>query len=155
MCKVQEKLNTSFSNITDDDKESGFIYIAKSLSDKPEIKDIRDLYKIGFSSGSVEDRVKNASQDPTFLMADAKIVSAFQCYNMNSRKLEDLLHTFFGDSCLNIDVYDNEGKRHMPREWFIAPLNVINEALHLIVSGEIVDYRYEIYSSSIKSKFDT
>jgi hypothetical protein len=150
--KVQGKLDKNFSNITDDDKESGFIYIAKSLSDKSEIRGIRDLYKIGFSSVSVEERVKNASQDPTYLMADVKIVSAFQCYNMNSRKLEDLLHSFFGDSCLNIDVYDNEGKRHMPREWFIAPIDIINEALHLIVSGEIVNYKYDTYSSSIVSK---
>jgi T5orf172 domain len=141
--KVQEKLNTGLSNITEDDKESGFIYIAKSLSNKPEIREITDLYKIGFSSVSVEERVKNANQDPTYLMADVKIVSAFQCYNMNSRKLEDLLHSFFGDSCLNIDVYDNEGKRHMPREWFIAPLNVINEALYMIVSGEIINYKFD------------
>ncbi len=150
--KVQKILNNSLGNITEEDKESGFIYIAKSLSDKPEIREIRDLYKIGFSSSSVEERVKKANQDPTFLMAEVQVVSAFQCYNMNSQKLEQLLHNFFGSSCLDIDVYDQKGKRHIPREWFIVPLNVINEALHLIVSGEIVNYKFDYNTCRIVSR---
>ncbi len=149
---VQEILNKKLSNITEEDKESGFIYIAKSLSDKPEIREITDLYKIGFSNIHVEERIKNASQEPTYLMANVQIVSAFKCYNMNSQKLEQLLHNFFGNSCLDIDVYDLKGKRHTPREWFIAPLNVINEALHLIVSGEIVNYRYDSHKERITLK---
>ena len=58
------------------------------------------------------------------LMADVKIVMAYKCYNMNTHKLEQLVHGFFGRSCLNIDVFDNNGNRHIPSEWFIAPLHV-------------------------------
>lgn len=62
---------------------------------------------------------------------------------MNPQKLELLLHTFFGKSCLNLDVFDKEGKRFMPREWFIAPLAVIEQAIHLMLTGEIIDFKYD------------
>ncbi|WDF54347.1 GIY-YIG nuclease family protein [Mucilaginibacter sp. KACC 22063] len=138
-----EKLLSEMHTITSDDQESGYIYILQSLSKDPEIRSINNLYKIGFSTGSVEDRIKNAVNEPTYLMASVAIVSAFKCYNMNTQKLELLLHTFFGNSCLSVDIYDREGKRFSPREWFIAPLEVIEQAIEFIISGEIVDYQYD------------
>jgi hypothetical protein len=138
-----ESFQKTFSNITTEDKEDGLIYILSSKSDKPEIKSIQNLYKIGFSRTSVEERVKNATQDPTYLMANVKIVMAYKCFNMNPQKLEKILHSFFGNSCLNISVHDKNGKHHAPREWFIAPLAVIEQTVKLIVSGDIINYRYD------------
>lgn len=138
-----EQFDNHFSGITDEDKESGFIYILKSKSDKPDIKDIKHLYKIGFSTTTVEERIKNAAQEPTYLMDEVRIVMTYKCFNMNTHKLELLLHNFFGSSCLNVDVFDNLGNRHTPREWFIAPLDIIEQAVQLIISGEIVKYRYD------------
>jgi len=140
---VNEEFKKKFGTITEEDKEAGFIYILKSKSDKPEIKGISNLYKIGFSTIPVEERIKNASQEPTYLMADVQIVTAYKCYNMNTQKLELLLHTFFGSSCLSIDVFDESGGRHIPREWFIAPLDIIEQAIQMIISSEIVNYRYD------------
>ena len=133
----------NFHNITDEDKETGFIYVLRSLSDKPEIRSIKNLYKIGFSKTSPEERIKNASQDPTYLMAPVSIVTAFKCFNMNPQKLEQLLQTFFGSACLNVDVFDGEGKRYIPREWFIAPISIIEQALQLILDGSVVHYQYD------------
>jgi hypothetical protein len=141
-----------FSDIRDEDKEAGFIYILRSKSDKQEIKEINNLFKIGFSKVSVEERIKNASQEPTYLMADVKIVIAYKCYNMNPQKLEQLVHGFFGRSCLNIDVYDINGTRHTPREWFIAPLHVIEQAIHYIIAGSIINYRYDDINEEIVNK---
>lgn len=138
-----------FSNVNDEDEEAGFIYILKSKSDKQEIKEISNLFKIGFSKVSVEERIKNAPQEPTYLMADVKIVMAYKCYNMNTHKLEQLVHGFFGRSCLNIDVFDINGNRHTPREWFIAPLHVIEQAIHYIIAGAIVKYRYDDVTEEI------
>jgi hypothetical protein len=138
-----------FSDIRDEDKEAGFIYILKSKSDKQEIKEISNLFKIGFSKVSVEERIKNAPQEPTYLMADVKIVMAYKCYNMNPHKLEQLVHGFFGRSCLNIDVFDINGNRHTPREWFIAPLHVIEQAIHYIIAGAIVKYKYDDVNEEI------
>lgn len=141
--ELEEKLLDAYKNILSEDEETGFIYILKSKSDKPEIKSIENLYKIGFSKILVRERIKNADQEPTYLMAQVSIVSIFKCYNMNPQKLEQLLHNFFGRSCLNIDVYDKKGQRHTPREWFIAPLSVIEEAIHFILNGAIIDYKYD------------
>jgi transcription termination factor NusB len=76
-------------------------------------------------------------------MAPVKIESSWVCYNMNARKFESLIHQFFGHTCLEVDVFDNEGKRHNPREWFIVPLKVIEQAILLIMSGEIVNFKYD------------
>lgn len=145
----EDHLLDNFYNITKDDQETGYIYVVKSLSDKQEIKSIKNLYKIGFSKISAEERIKNSAQDPTYLMASVKIVTAFKCFNMNPQKLEQLLHNFFGSSCLNVDVFDNEGRRHIPREWFIAPLEIIEQAIHFVLSGEIVHYRYDLEKEKI------
>ena len=145
-----EKLLDNFNTITNDDKESGYIYVLKTKSVRPEITNIDNLYKIGYSKGSVEVRIKNAQNDPTYLMAPVAIVTTFKCYNMNPQKLEQLLHNFFGASCLNIDVIDLSGKRTVPREWFIAPLEIIETVINLIVTGEIINYNYNAASQEIR-----
>ncbi|MES2620354.1 MAG: GIY-YIG nuclease family protein [Bacteroidota bacterium] len=146
---VTENFIEKFGNIQEEDLEAGYIYILQSKSPKEEIRTIQHLYKIGYSTTPVADRIKNATQEPTYLMAEVKLVSAFKCYNMNTQKFEQLLHNFFGNSCLNLDVFDSKGKRHTPREWFIVPLPVIQHALALIVSGEVVNYRYDADNSVI------
>ncbi len=146
-----EKLLDNLTGITEADEEAGFIYVLKSKSDRPEIASIKNLFKIGYSKGAVEERIKNAPQDPTYLMAPVAIVTAFKCYNMNPQKLEQLLHNFFGSACLNVDVFDLKGKRTVPREWFIAPLPVIEQAIEMIVSGEILSYNYDPVNEQIKA----
>jgi len=122
------------------------------LSSDPKIQNISDLYKIGYSNIPVEERVKNAEQEPTYLMTPVKIVSTFKCYNLNPQKLEQLIHTFLGKTCLNFDIFDKNGIRHTPREWFIMPLKVIEEGIEFIISGEIVDYRYDTERQIIVGK---
>lgn len=140
--KVNEEFIEKFGNITDEDNEAGYIYVLKSKSDNPEIKNIQNLYKIGYSKQDVAERVKNAEKEPTYLMASVGIVNAWKCYNINPQKFEQLIHNFFGKSCLELDVFDERGKRHTPREWFIVPYEVIEQAIQLIISGEVVKYRY-------------
>lgn len=139
----EDRLMDDLKNITNEDAQSGFIYILKSLSTNPDISSIKDLYKIGFSTVPVAERVANAADDPTYLMAPVHIVETFECFNLNPQKLELLLHRFFGKVCLDVDVFDRDGKRTTPREWFIAPLPVVEEALGLIISGEILDCFYD------------
>ncbi len=150
--KVIDEFDESFGGIVDEDKESGHIYVASSLSNKQEISSTENLYKIGFSTTTVEERIRNAENDPTYLMAPVKIVSAWKCFNMNTQKFEQLIQRFFGKTCLDIDVYDNKGKRHRPREWFIVPLNIIEQVIVLIISGEIVNYRYDTDNQVIIEK---
>lgn len=132
-----------FNNITQEDKEAGYIYVLSSMSSDPKISSIRNLYKIGYSTTPVQTRIKNAEKEPTYLMAPVHLEAEYKTYNMNTQKFEQLLHNFFGASCLNIDIYDEMLRRRMPQEWFIAPLEVIDQAIGLIITGEIVNYRYD------------
>lgn len=141
--ELNERLIDGFNNITDEDEQAGELYIVRSLSSKPEIKSISHLYKIGYTTRSVRERLANAENEPSYLMAPVALEKAYQCYNMNTQKLENLLHRFFGAACLKVDVFDHEGERHTPREWFCAPLEEIEQAVGLLVSGEIVKYRYD------------
>ena len=141
--KLDHEKESGLLNVTDEDKQNGYIYILKSLSNEDIIQTKKNLYKIGFSTTAVETRIKNAKQDPTYLMADVKTVAAYEVYNVNPHKLEQLIHKFFGNSCLDMEIYDENGKLYKPREWFIAPLEVIEETINLIVSGKIIHYRYD------------
>ena len=131
--KLDHEKESSLLNVTNEDKQNGYIYILKSLSNEDIIQTKKNLYKIGFSTTSVETRIKTAKQDPTYLMADVKTVAAYEVYNVNPHKLEQLIHKFFGNSCLDMEIYDGNGKLYKPREWFIAPLEIIEEAIELIV----------------------
>jgi hypothetical protein len=144
-----DQLAKAINNVTDEDLQTGYIYVLKSLSERPEIKSLKHLYKIGFSRVPVEQRTKNAVKEPTYLMAPIAILTTYQCYNLNPQKFENLLHTFFGKACLSIDVFDAGGRRHVPREWFIAPLDVISTAVELLISGEIVNYKYDLERQEI------
>jgi hypothetical protein len=138
-----ELLADNYNHITEADKAAGYIYILQSKSTISAIKSLQNLYKIGYSTTSVEERIKNAAQETTYLMADVSIKATYKCFNMNPQKFEQLVHSFFGHVCLNIDVFDRNGQRYTPREWFIAPIGVIDKAIDLIQSGEILAYRYD------------
>jgi len=129
--------------IGDADKESGHIYVLRSLSDDPQIADIEDLHKIGFSTTSVEQRIVNAAKQPTYLMAPVAIVEDYRTYNLRPSALEHLLHRVFAEVRLDITQIDRKGRDYDPSEWFVVPRNVINQAISMIMSGEIVDYVYD------------
>lgn len=139
----EERVLDKLSQITDEDNKSGYIYILESLSQDDKIASIKNLYKIGYSTVPVKERIKNALNEPTYLMAPVRIVSVYETYNMNTQKFEQLIHRFFGKVCLNLDIYGDDGKRYTPREWFILPLEIIEQVVELIITGEIVNYRYD------------
>lgn len=147
--KANTELLQNAFGVTEKDKATGFIYILQSKSGKKAIKDIPNLYKIGYSTTPVEDRIKNAANEPTYLMDEVAIVSVFNCYNFNPQKMELLLHNFFGKACVNIDIFDKKGQRHTPREWFSAPLPIIQQTISHIISGAIVGYRYDFEKEEI------
>ncbi|MEC5217777.1 hypothetical protein RCH09_002740 [Actimicrobium sp. GrIS 1.19] len=147
-----EKALEALEQIQADDKKSGYLYVLQSLSQVPEIAATKNLYKIGYSTVPVPERVKNAAEEPTYLMAKVKVIAVFECYNLNPQKFELLLHTFFGKACLNVDVYNKQGKRFSPREWFIAPLHIIEAAANMLINGEIVSYTYDANKQTIEER---
>lgn len=147
--RVTEHEDTPVIDITEENKEDGYIYVLKSHSLNPDIQLISNLYKIGFTKNEVEQRIKNAEKEPTFLMAPVSIVTTFKCYNLNPNKLEQLLHRFFGAACLEVSIADSAGLIHEPREWFIASIEVIEQVIGLIQNQQIINYKYDIRNKEI------
>ncbi len=134
-----------FDGIADEeDLASGTIYVLRSKSDLPQIKEHRDvIHKIGVTGGSVEKRIVNAKLDPTFLMADVEIVTTYELYNINRTKLEHVLHKFFDNARLDIKINDRFGNPVIPREWFLVPLYIVDEVVDKIKDGSISKYSYD------------
>jgi hypothetical protein len=134
----------------DGDLASGTIYVLQSKSDNPVVAANRDvLHKIGVTGGKVETRIANAKLDPTFLMADVKIVATYKLSNVNRTKLENLIHRIFDPARLNIEIKDRFGNPITPREWFLVPVFVIDEAVERIKDGTITGYSYDPKTASL------
>lgn len=149
---TENQLFVSSGLVEEEDVQTGWIYVLKSKSKDPKISEIKDLYKIGFSSTSVDDRIKNAKKEATYLYADVKKIATYNVYNRNADKLELLLHKFFASTCLDIEFTNDKGQRINPREWFVVSFEVIEEAIQLILNGNIVNYTFDFESKSIKLK---
>lgn len=140
---INQQLYVNAGMLKEEDIKTGWIYVLKSKSEHPEIAGIENLYKIGFSSTHIDERIKNAKNEATYLYADVTKVSSYTCYNRNADKLEQLLHRFFAEACLDIDIEIIKGKRITPREWFVVPFEEIELAIKLILTEQIVNYKYD------------
>lgn len=150
--KIEQDLFVNTGLVKEEDLQTGWIYVLKSKSTNKEITNIKDLYKIGFASNSVDDRIKNAKNEATYLFADVSKVATYKVYNRNADKLESLLHRFFAKSCLDIEFENEKGQRINPREWFVVPFEVIEESIQLILNENIVNYEYDTELKRIKLK---
>lgn len=130
--------------IEPDDIESGTIYVLRSLSDHPYVARHRALiHKIGVTGGKVETRIANAEKDATYLLAGVEVVATYTLANLNRTKLENLFHRLFAPAQLDITIDDRFGHPVKPREWFLVPLHVIDEAVRRLQEGSIVKFRYD------------
>lgn len=134
----------------DGDEASGIVYVLRSKSDHPAVAAHRDvLHKIGVTGGDVARRLANAKLDPTFLMADVEIVATYELFNINRTRLENLIHRIFGAARLDIEIKDRFGLPIIPREWFLVPLFVVDEAIEKIRDGTITGYTYDPKTASL------
>lgn len=138
---------------SDDDVASGTIYVLRSKSDHPIVAANRDvLHKIGVTSSEITRRLANAKLDPTFLMADVEVVATYELFNINRARLENLIHRIFGAARLDIEIKDRFGQPVVPREWFLVPRFVIDEAVEMIRDGTITDHVYDPKTATLRSR---
>ena len=127
-----------------DDIESGTIYVLRSLSSHPFVVEHRELiHKIGVTGGAVTTRVAGASKDATYLLADVEVVATYTLHNLNRVRLENLFHRLFAAAQLDLTIEDRFGHQVKPREWFLVPLHVIDEAVGRIRDGSIAGMTYD------------
>ncbi|WP_035297065.1 GIY-YIG nuclease family protein [Brevibacillus thermoruber] len=140
-----------FSSIWDEgDIESGTIYVLRSLSNHPFIAEHRELiHKIGVTGGKVETRIANAAHDATYLLADVEVVATYKLAGINRTKLEGILHRIFAPAQLDLTIHDRFGHPVRPKEWFLVPLHVIDEAVRRIRDGSITNVAYDPRTASL------
>lgn len=143
-----------FSNTAEpDDIETGSIYVLQSLSTHPFVAEHRELiHKIGVTGGQVETRIADAKNDATYLLAGVKIVAEYKLHNIRRSKLEAIFHRLFGPAQIDLTIADRFGRPVKPREWFLVPLPVIDEAVQRIVDGSITKYRYDPETASLRTE---
>lgn len=135
---------------TDDDQETGTIYVLRSKSEAPEIAAHRELlHKVGVTGGEVDVRTARAAKDATFLLADVEIVATYKLFGINRFKLENLLHRVLAPARLDLTITDRFGHLVQPKEWYLVPLAVVDEVVERIRDGSIVNFRYEPSSASL------
>jgi T5orf172 domain len=140
-------------NWDEDDIKSGTIYVLRSLSNHPFVAEHRELiHKIGVAGGKVETRIANAAHDATYLLADVEVVATYKLAEINRTKLENLFHRIFGPAQLDLTIDDRFGQPVRPREWFLVPLHVIDEAVQRIRDGSITEVAYNPKSARLVKK---
>lgn len=132
------------------DEASGTIYVLRSKSDHPMVAQHRDLiHKVGVTNMGVKQRIAGARLQPTFLMADVEVVATYELFNINRSKLENLIHRIFEPARFDVEIRDRFGRPVVPREWFMVPLFVIDEAVNRIKDRTIVNYVYDPNSANL------
>ena len=128
-----------------DDIESGTIYVLRSQSTHPYVVEHRELiHKIGVTGGKVETRISSAEKDATYLLAGVDVIATYKLHNINRVKMENLFHRIFGDAQIDISIDDRFGNPVKPREWFLVPLQVIDEAVQRVKDGTIAEVFYDV-----------
>ncbi|TDU62459.1 Meiotically Up-regulated Gene 113 (MUG113) protein [Prosthecobacter fusiformis] len=132
------------------DLSAGVIYVLRSLSENSFIAKNRSvIHKIGVTGGDVGKRIVNAKKDPTYLLADVEVVELFKLVHINRKLLEAMIHKFFASARLDMELKDRFGGQVEPREWFLVPLPVIEEAIQKLREGSIGNYRYDPATAQI------
>lgn len=135
-----------------DDIESGTIYVLRSLSSHPFVVEHRELiHKIGVTGGKLETRIAGAEKDATYMLAGVEVVATYTLHNLNRTRLENIFHRLFGAVQLDLTIEDRFGNPVKPREWFLVPLHVIDEAVERIRNGSITDVLYDPQTARLVS----
>lgn len=135
-----------------DDIESGTIYVLRSLSSHPFVAEHRELiHKIGVTGGKVDARIAGAEKDATYMLAGVEVVAAYTLHNLNRTRLENIFHRLFGAVQLDLTIEDRFGNPVKPREWFLVPLHVIDEAVERIRNGSITEVIYDPQTARLVS----
>lgn len=142
----------AMQGITHHDKRTGLIYILRSLSQDPVLRGIRNLYKIGYTEKEVEQRIAGAERQQTYLEAPVKVVATFECYNLDPRRFERLVHAMLHHQRVNVLLHSCDGGSYRPREWFDVELDTAREIVKRIVDGTIVNYRMDNTSGRLVAK---
>ncbi|EGP5592684.1 TPA: GIY-YIG nuclease family protein [Enterococcus faecium] len=136
---ITDNIDNLIDGVEEEDISSGYIYVLRSLSDNPQIREIDNLYKIGVTTGSVEKRIANAINESTYLYAPVEIVTKYHVFNLDAAKFENAIHKVLKDNKLDIEIVGVNGRMIVPREWFVIPLNQLDFVINEIITKVIMN----------------
>ena len=148
-----ETITRKLQGLSHKDKATGCIYILASETKAPALINLKRqgrLVKIGYSTQAVEERIKNAENDPTYLEAPVRILASLDCYNLNPQKVEHLIHAFLAKQRLNMTLISSKGIAYKPTEWFMVDSETAIAVAEHIVAGDIMSYRMDNTTGRIK-----
>ena len=76
-------------------------------------------------------------------------MASYKLAGINRTKLENLFHRVFAPAQLDLTINDRFGHPVRPREWFLVPLHVIDEAVQRIRDGSITQVIYHPETASL------
>ena len=132
---------------SDPNLTTGYLYVLRSKSNNQALQQFMqtsDLLKIGFCSTTVEERIANAKNSPTYLCSEVEICQTYRCTNnIKPHQVERLVHALLNEHRLNITLKDNFGKTYRPQEWFTVPFETVEQIIAHIIDGTIQNYRVD------------
>ena len=135
----------------EEDIGTGTVYVLQSLSEHTRISPIKKyIHKIGVTKGAVKTRIANAENDPTYLLADVKVVAEFKIYNVKASKIEKLLQAYFDKARADITIEDRFGKPVRSTEWFFVLPHAIKEAVDRLIDGSLGQTYYDPKQAKIR-----
>lgn len=133
-----------------DGMASGTLYTLRSLSSHPFVAAYCALvHKIGVTGGTVVARIAGAEKDATYLLAGVEVVATYQLHNLNRTRLKNIFQRVFGAAQLDLTIDDRFGNLVKPKEWFLVPLQAIDEAVERIQDGSIIDVVYDLQTARL------
>lgn len=144
-------------DVTAANRPTGHVYILETLCRDPALAQYRSagqLVKIGYCAQEVEERIRNAENDPTFLEAPVKIRARFTCFNLDPHKFERLVHAFLHNQRLCVELRDKNGQTYRPREWFTVDWRTAARVCKHVIDGSIGEYRMDNANSRMLRRED-
>ena len=125
---------------------TGYIYILATESTAPALTALKGagkLVKIGYSTQDVQERIKNAEKDRTYLEAPVRLLAKINCFNLDPQRFENLIHAFLCNQRINIALTGKNGTTYRPEEWFSVDRDTAVAICEKIVDGSITQYRMD------------
>lgn len=131
--------------------KSGIIYVLRSLSEHPYIKENKNIiHKIGVTTGKVNKRINDARKDPTYLLSDVEVVATYSLpENVVPQKLEKLIHKVLKPAQLDLVIEDRFGQPVKPKEWFLVSIDTLNQVIERIKDGTIEAFYYDVEQAQL------
>lgn len=153
--KIIREVDPFFRAVENIDQITGYVYILATQSTDPVIREFLQhshLVKIGYTSNTVEERIANAADEPTYLCAPVQVLKSIKCIGLDAHVLEDALHTIFAGHKLNVTLHDRSGKSYRPREWFTVSYETAVAVVEHIIAGDLNLYYVDPIQGKLKLK---